>query len=192
MPEKILEDNIFFKILIIIIIIIFVYLYLYSKIRDSFTQDPISTQLLSQIALTLGISVRRITNLQYAGDITTQKLAVSFTILDANAIEMNNGEPNTATVVNNAMNLFNTGTFIVTVNSVKINLSRTNVDNPKQGSTQPGQPLKQYASYFNNPGLPAIAKYSNDKYRMVSNDPALTHFFKLGIDNSYNIKPVLE
>jgi hypothetical protein len=189
------SSSILIKIVTIVIIITLVYLFLYRKFNESF-YDVISTQLLSQIALTLGISVRRIQNLTYVGDLESRSLAVSFTILDNNVIEMSNGEPNSQTVANNIMNLFNTNNFIVTINGVKVKLTRINTSKNVNASSSnlPNQPLSRYASYFNNQGLLDISEHSRNKYNKVNTDSSLTNFFKLKIDsnNDYKIVPVLE
>lgn len=183
------------KIITIIILLALVYLYLYRTLHESFyaPNDAISTQLLAEIALTLGISVRRIQNLVYTGDLQSRTLAIGFTILDANVIEMANGEPNSLTVANNVMNLFNTNNFIVTINGIKIRLTRASNTSAESGSTNlPNQSLDKYASYFNNKGLLDLSKHAKDRYTKVNTHDSLTKFFTLGIDNNYNIKPVLE
>jgi hypothetical protein len=189
------SSSILIKIVTIVIIIALVYLVLYKKINESF-YDAISTQLLSEIALILGISVRRIQNLTYVGDLDSRTLAVSFTILDNNVIEMSNGEPNAQTVANNVMNLFNTNNFIVTINGVKTKLTRINTSrvNDTSSSSLPNQQLSRYASYFNNKGLLDISEHAKNKYNKVNTDSSLTNFFKLKIDsnNNYKIEPVLE
>lgn len=189
------SSSILIKIVTVVIIIALVYLVLYKKINESF-YDAISTQLLSEIALILGISVRRIQNLTYVGDLDSRTLAVSFTILDNNVIEMSNGEPNAQTVANNVMNLFNTNNFIVTINGVKTKLTRINTSsaNNASSSSLPNQQLSRYASYFNNKGLLDISEHAKNKYNKVNTDSSLTNFFKLKIDtnNNYKIEPVLE
>lgn len=189
------SSSILIKIVTVVIIIALVYLVLYKKINESF-YDAISTQLLSEIALILGISVRRIQNLTYVGDLDSRTLAVSFTILDNNVIEMSNGEPNAQTVANNVMNLFNTNNFIVTINGVKTKLTRINTSsaNNASSSSLPNQQLSRYASYFNNKGLLDISEHAKNKYNKVNTDSSLTNFFKLKINtnNNYKIEPVLE
>jgi hypothetical protein len=189
------SSSILIKIVTIVIIIALVYLILYKKINESF-YDAISTQLLSEIALILGISIRRIQNLTYVGDLDSRILAVSFTILDNNVIEMSNGEPNAQTVANNVMNLFNTNNFIVTINGVKTKLTRINTSrvNDASSNSLPNQQLSRYASYFNNKGLLDISEHAKNKYNKVNTDSSLTNFFKLKIDsnNNYKIEPVLE
>jgi hypothetical protein len=189
------SSSIVIKIVTIVIIITLVYLFLYRKFNESF-YDVISTQLLSEIAHTLGISVRRIQNLNYVGDLETRSLAVSFTILDNNVIEISKGEPNLQTVANNVMNLFNTNNFIVTINGVKIKLTRINTSNNVNdiSSNLPNQSLTKYSKYFNNQGLLDISKHARNKYTKVNTDSSLTNFFKLKIDsnNDYKIVPVLE
>lgn len=93
-----------FKILVLIPLLALLGILTYKKINESFdshddsttTTQPtttttpqtttpaalISTQLTTGIAALLGVSVRRITNLNYSGDISTQTLVVSFTVLD--------------------------------------------------------------------------------------------------------------
>jgi hypothetical protein len=195
------SSSILIKIVTVVIIIALVYLVLYKKINESFN-DAISTQLLSEIALILGISVRRIQNLTYVGEqgansgLDSRTLAVSFTILDNNVIEMSNGEPNAQTVANNVMNLFNTNNFIVTINGVKTKLTRINTSsaNNASSSSLPNQQLSRYASYFNNKGLLDISEHAKNKYNKVNTDSSLTNFFKLKINtnNNYKIEPVLE
>jgi len=45
------------------------------------------------------------------------------------------------------------------------------------------------ASIFQNKDLLEISKYAIGKYVSVPNDPALTNFYKLGVDENYNIMP---
>jgi hypothetical protein len=44
---------------------------------------------------------------------------------------------------------------------------------------------------FDNPDLKEISTYSNNKYISVPNDASLTNFYKLGVDNNFNIVPQL-
>ena len=196
---KISQDNIdissarmellFFKLLILGILILLIGLYLHiiitnNKQRDTFDDTPISIQLTNQIASKLGVSIRRIQNLSYTGDLSTQQIMVSFTILDPNVIENTNGEPNAQTAASNANSLFIRNNFIVKINGVNIRLTKT---------MQSGIPsaTQNMEMYFNNTGLQEIADYSMQRYNKVPNDPDLTRFYNLQIDANYNIKPVL-
>ena len=44
-------------------------------------------------------------------------------------------------------------------------------------------------SNFKNKDLLEISKYFINKYVSVPNDPALTNFYKLGVDENYNVMP---
>jgi len=193
-----------FKLLILGLLVLLIGLYLYIIIKnkehfDTTTpitaqptqsiQQTISIQLLNQIALTLGVSVRRISNITYNGDISNQNLAVSFTILDPNVIELQSGEPNSQTTTSNANNLFNQNQFIVQINGVNVMLSKINPNSTSNGTPNA---TVNISSYFNNTGLQDIAKYAQQAYREVPNDASLTHFYNLKIDSNYNINPVLE
>jgi hypothetical protein len=184
-----------FKSLILGIIIVLIILYLYIIIKKenfylqpSQSSQPISGQLTSQIASKLGVSVRRIQNIVYNGDVRTQSLSVSFTILDTNVIELQSGEPNLQTAANNANNLFNNNQFTVQINNVNIMLDKINKI-PGGGGTHNAI---DYSSYFNNTGLQDVSKFAEQSFREVPNDPALTRFYNLKIDNNYKINPVLE
>lgn len=45
------------------------------------------------------------------------------------------------------------------------------------------------ASIFQNKDLLEISKYAINKYVSVPNDPALTNFYKLEVDENYNVMP---
>lgn len=171
------------------ILLIVIYLHIIIKNKENFriSDQPISTQLLDQIAMKLGISIRRIQNLAYNGDISTQILSVSFTILNPNVIELNNGEKNANTVASIANNLFANNNFTVKINNMNIRLSKMNPSSKNMPSATVDNSV-----YFNNNGLKDIANYSNNKYIQVSNDPSLTHFYSLKMDNNFNLQPVLE
>jgi hypothetical protein len=119
-----------FKVLVLGIVILLIGLYLHiiinakttttttTKTNERFdngndTIQPISIQLTDQIAIKLGISIRRIQNLSYSGDLSNQSLIVSFTILDPNIIENANGEPNAQTAASNANSLFDRNNFLI-------------------------------------------------------------------------------
>ena len=179
-----------FKLLILglAVLLIAIYLHIIIKNKENFNikDQPISIQLLDQIAMKLGISVRRIQNLAYNGDISTQLLSVSFTILNPNVIELNNGEKNAQTIAGIAHNLFINNTFFVKINNMNIRLSKI-----KSKSSNPSAKVDN-SIYFNNTGLQDISNYSNNKYIQVPNDPSLTKFYSLQMDNNFNLKPVLE
>jgi hypothetical protein len=203
-----------FKLLILgfMIVLIGLYLYIIIKNRENFdskdsdpntipittsiattvtssqTTQPISIQLLNQIAIQLKISVRRIQNLTYNGDISKQTLSVSFTILDPNIIETHNGETNAHTTASNANNLFTQNIFTVNINGVNIKLTKINKNTT---NSVPNATLNK-SSYFNNTGLEDISKYSLNKYISAPNDPSLTNFYNLKMDKNYKINPVLE
>jgi hypothetical protein len=179
----------------------------------------ISSQLTTGIAIKLGISIRRITNLSYSGDINSQRLAVSFTVLDPNLIEASKNELSALEVAKNANTLFTQGQFIVPIDGVNIRLEKMN-----QNSTRTGMnaginagsigritsadsmnanssnlmndigliaPVMDPASYFNNQGLLDSAKYARQVYDTVPVDSAATRFFTLQPDSNFNLMPVL-
>ena len=183
-----------FKLLILglMILLIGLYLYIIIKNKENFviidSNLSINTQLLGQIATKLGISVRRIQNLIYNGDISKQTLSVSFTILDPNVIEIQNGEPNSQTTESNANNLFIKNQFIVQIDGVNIRLTKINQNN---ANVVPDA-IVDNSMYFNNTGLQDISRYALQTYREVPNDASLTHFYNLKIDSNYKINPILE
>jgi hypothetical protein len=150
------------------------------------TIEPISIQLTNQIAIKLGISIRRIQNLSYSGDLSTQSLTTSFTILDPNIIENANGEPNAQTAASNANSLFDRNNFIVKINNVNIRLNKSGT------KTSTSTTNTDLSSYFNNTGLLEISDYAMQKYNQVPNDSSLTRFYNLTLDKNYNVKPILE
>jgi hypothetical protein len=175
-------------IIFIIFIIICLFLYLYVK-SESFFSIPINTipsttlissQLTSAIAYVIGVSPRRISDLVFTGDISKQQLTVYFTILEANLSELSNNEmkANDATTFSNG--LFNAGNFIVKINNQSVLL---NQDQTHTATTIP--------NYFNNNSMITIANYATNKYISVPNDASYTNFYKLDIDNNYNVKPSL-
>lgn len=196
-----------FKLLILGLVITLIFLYLHAiinnnkdkkaklnekfGIEDSTTPQPISIQLTNQIALKLGCSVRRIQNLSYTGDLTTQTLAVSFTILDPNIIELSNGEQNAQTVASSANNLFNQNAFIVKINNVNVKLNKLN-QKQKQSGILGTLGTGDMSMYFNNYGLQDVANYSTQKYKQVPTDTELTKFFNLQLDKNFQVKPILE
>ena len=181
----------------------------------------ISTQLTTGIATKLGISVRRITNLSYSGDINSQNLAVSFTVLDPNLIETSKKELSAVEVAKTANALFTQGQFIVPIDGVNIRLDKitqsnsignsidnsignsigNSIDNNAGiiGSNSKNLenniglkiPIADPASYFNNQGLLDSAKYARQVYDTVPVDSAATRFFTLQPDSNFNLIPVL-
>ena len=177
----------------------------------------ISTQLTTGIATKLGISVRRITNLSYSGDINSQNLAVSFTVLDPNLIETSKKELSAVEVAKTANALFTQGQFIVPIDGVNIRLDKitqsnsignsigNSIDNSIGnnagiiGSNSSNlenniglmTPIADPASYFNNQGLLDSAKYARQVYDTVPVDSAATRFFTLQPDSNFNLIPVL-
>ena len=174
------------------ILLIGLYLYIIIKKRENFDntipQSPISTQLLNQIASKIKVSVRRIQNLVYNGDISKQMLSVSFTILDPNVIELQNGESNAQTIANNVNNLFIQNQMTVQINGINILLSKIN---QTRAHIIPNAKVDN-SIYFNNNGLQDISKYALQTYKEVPNDASLTNFYNLKIDSNYKINPVLE
>lgn len=189
---------IIFKVLVLGILILIIGLYLHIIINSKTntntnerfgngndTIQPISIQLTTQIAVKLGISIRRIQNLSYSGDLSTQSLTTSFTILDPNIIENANGEPNAQTAASNANILFDRNNFIVKINNVNVKLN-------KSGQNTATRPTTDLSTYFNNTGLLEISDYAMQKNNQVPNDSSLTRFYNLTLDKNYNVKPVLE
>lgn len=185
-----------FKLLILglMILLIGLYLYIIIKNKENFvitdSNLSINTQLLAQIAVKLGISVRRIQNLTYNGDLSNQSLSVSFTILDPNMIEIQNGEPNAQTTASNANNLFIKNQFIVQIDGVNIQLTKINRTTGND-SAIPNVTIDN-SMYFNNTGLQDISRYAQQTYRKAPNDASITQFYNLKIDSNYKINPVLE
>lgn len=205
-----------FKLLVLIPLIVLLGILTYKKINESFdnlndtvtttrpitTTTPqttiptalISTQLTTGIASVLGVSVRRITNINYSGDIETQNLAVSFTVLDPNLIEASKNELSTVDVVNFTNTLFNQNNFIVPINGVNIKLSKMNqTSNSSNSSNDIGKstPIINPASYFNNKGILDTANYARQVYDTVPVDSAATKFFTLQPDSNFNLMPVM-
>lgn len=200
-----------FKLLVLIPLIVLLGILTYKKINESFdnlndtttgtttipmtTTTPqttvpsalISTQLTTGIASLLGVSVRRIINLNYSGDLSTQTLAVSFTVLDPNLIESSKNEMTAVDSANNANALFNQGNFIVPINGVNVRLTKKN----KTENTDSRTPSLDHASYFNNKGLLDTANYARQVYDTVPVDSAATKFFTLQPDRNFNLMPVM-
>jgi len=209
--------SLLFKILVLIPLLALLSILTYKKINESFdspdditynttvpvtTSSPqttipaelISTQLTTGIATMLGVSVRRITNVNYSGDIGTQSLVVSFTVLDPNLIEASKKEIAAVDAANNANTLFTQGKFIVPINGVNIRLTKANQSSNlisfsnTLGATNP---TLDPATYFNNKGLLDTADYAQQVYDTVPVDSAATRFFTLQPDSNFNLMPVL-
>ena len=190
--------NLLCKLLIIgiVIILITLYLYNYNKNINNFeniiqtsSQQPYSTLLHEQISLKLNISKRRVVYVNYTGNLDTnldtKLLNVSFTVLDPNITELQNGEQNLQTVINNANSLFNTNMFTVKINNNNVMLNKIN------NKTSNIKSVIDNSIYFNNTGIRDMATYSNNKYISVPNDKLLTQFYELKYDNKFNLKPIL-
>jgi len=206
-----------FKLLILIPLIALLGILTFKKINESFdnpddstitttipvtTTTPqttipaelISTQLTTGIASSLGVSVRRITNLNYTGDISIQTLSVSFTVLDPNLIETSKKELAAVAAANYANSFFTQGNFIVPINKINVRLTKMNENsNVSNGSTAIGTsiPIFDPASYFNNKGLLDTANYAKQVYDTVQVDSAATRFFTLQPDSNFNLMPVM-
>jgi hypothetical protein len=206
--------SLLFKILVLIPMIALLSILTYKKINETFDGSPpnetepittsanpttfpqttppaalISTQLATGIASVLGVSVRRIINLNYSGDISNQTLSVSFTVLDPNLIESSKNEKAAATVSNYANELFTQGNFIVSINGVNIRLTKVNTT----GTASIGSPkaTQDPSSYFNNKGLLDTSNYARQVYDTVPIDSAATRFFTLQPDTNFNLMPVI-
>jgi hypothetical protein len=114
-------------------------------------------------------------------------LSVSFTILDPNVIEVNNGEKNAQTVASITQNLFTNNNFIVKINNLNVKLSKI-----KSNSGNTPTATMDNSVYFNNTGLTDVSNYAQSKYALIPNDPSLTQFYSLQMDSNFNLKPVLE
>jgi len=209
--------SLLFKLLVLIPLLALLGILTYKKINESFdspdetiinttvpaiTVSPqttapaglISTELTTGIAKVLSVSVRRITNLNYIGDIGTQSLAVSFTVLDPNLIETSKKELPAVNAANNANALFTQGTFIVPINGVNIRLTKINQTN---NGSNTGDDIGNNTStidpavYFNNKGLLDTANYARQVYDTVPVDSAATRYFVLQPDSNFNLTPVM-
>ena len=175
------------------LILICIFLYLYVKIEAfgiTTTQyniiDPriaISIELAAEIARVLNVSVRRIVNITYTGDITSGKINVSFTILEPNFGETINNETNANAVGILANNYFISNNFNVIINGLSVKLTKT------QSSTTPQLTLN--SDFYNNKGLLAISDYAKNKYTASPTDVSLTNFYKLDIDSNFILAPKL-
>lgn len=226
-----------FKILVLIPILTLLGILTYKKINESFDGMPtsetepmttsaslsqpqtttppelISTQLTTGIANILGISVRRIANLNYTGDINTQTLAVSFSILDPNIIEASRNELSATVAATTANTLFTQRKFIVAINGINIMLNKINTNNTSNSinasnASNAGNAINDgiigssssnignvgnvdKANYFNNNGLLDTIKYTKQIYDTVPVDAAATRFFTLQPDGNFNLIPVI-
>ena len=85
----------------------------------------------------------------------------------------------TVDVTNLSNGLFNAGNFIIIINNQSILLNQIQTTNTPTNTI----------NYFDNKALITIANYATNKYISVPNNASLTNFYKLNIDNNYNIKP---
>jgi len=148
--------------------------------------QTISTQLTSQLADKLGISIRRIQSLDFTGDLANHTLAVTFTILEPNIIETSKGEPNAASAANIANTLFTSNQFTVDINGDTITLTKINTD------TNTSTASKELSDFFNNKALLDSAAYARKVYDAVPMDESATKFFILKPDRNFNLVPVLQ
>jgi hypothetical protein len=184
-----------YKILVITPIIVLLAILIYRKINESFVvntnkentseKDLLSTRLTTQIAGKLGISIRRIQNLIFTGDLSNNELAVSFIILDANVLESGKGEPTSTQAGNNANFLFTSNQFTVDIDSENITLTKINTSN--NSSSQ----KTSLSDFFNNKGLLESAKYAQKVYDTVPVDETASNFFVLQPDSNFNLRPVM-
>jgi len=188
------------KCCLISFIIIFIYIYLYVTLESfnvstqttkpqslsnkstvstipNILNTPISTQLTSEIGRVLNISSNRILNLTFTGNISNGSLNVSFTILEPNTAQSANLEKNSKDVNELVNKLMSLNQFKVFINGVLVILYKI-VSAPVPTP-----------NYFNNNGLTKISDYAKKKYISVPNDASLTNFYKLGIDDNFNIVP---
>ena len=201
------------KILVLIPLLALLGILTYKKINESFdssndtttttrpvitttpqTTTPaslISTELTTGIASVLGVSVRRITNLNYSGDISTQTLSVSFTVLDPNLIETSKNELPAVAAATNANIMFTQGNFIVPIDGINVRLNKMNQTSNVSNEIGTSSPTIDPASYFNNKGLLDSAKYARQVYAEVPIDSAATRFFTLQPNNNYDLIPVM-
>lgn len=154
--------------------------------RPTPSSIPYSTQLTMQIANKLGVSLRRISNLNYTGDINKRDISVSFTILDANLLESANKEQDTATVASIANKLFQDNTFTVMINGLSIPLKKIN-----SSITSASNSSNAHLDFFNNKGLLDTVKYAKQVYDTIPLDENATRFFTLKPDSNFNLVPVL-
>lgn len=192
------------KILVLIPMLALLTILTYKKINEGFTVTtpqttqttqttrattlaslPISAQLSAGIASTLGVSLRRIQNLTYSGNLANLTLSVGFTILEPNIIESAKGEPSATSVGAMAKSMFVSNQFSVPVNDITIRLTRIN--NTDTGAT----PAMNPEDYFNNKGLLDSANYAKQVFTGVPVDSAATRFFTLKPDANFNLMPVL-
>ena len=167
-----------FIFIILIIICLTLYLYVKSESFDNSTPTntsniPIISQLTSTIANVIGISPRRIIDLIFTGDISKMQLNISFTILEANLTELSNNEKNADNATAFSDGLFAAENFIVKINNQSVLLNKTKTQTKNQNSIT----STNTANVFDN------------KYISIPNDSSLTNFYKLDIDNNYNVKP---
>lgn len=178
---KKLEYILIFIILMILCFLLYIYVKAESFIDSTPVSPLISSQLISAIANVVGVSPRRISNLIFNGDISKKQLNVSFIILEANLSELSKNEMKAVDVTNFSNGLFDSGNFIITINDQSVLLNKI----------QPNNTPETTKNFFNNTSLITIANYANNKYISVPNDASYTNFYKLNIDNKYNIKPNL-
>jgi len=186
-------DKLFFISLILIFLILYCYVKVESfenttipqttqpvQILPTQPQLPISLQLTTEIARLLNISPRRISNIIFDGDITSGKLLVSFFIQEPNFTESLKREKNAADAGLIANNLLINDNFIVSIGGQVVKLAKL---------TNPTPTATETSDFFNNKGLLDVAKYSNNKYISVPNDESLTNFYKLDVDDNFNLIP---
>ena len=171
------------KCVLISFVLMFIFLYLYVKVDSFYSHNTpstpeISNQLTLEISRVLGISSYRIINVIYNGDISTGQLNVGFKILEGNTGTIEKNAKDSAVYTNDLME---NDLFKVNINNISVSLNKI-LQTTSKGKTN---------IYFDNTGLNDISDYSKNKYISAPNDESLTNFFKLGIDDNFNIIPQL-
>ena len=141
------------------------------------------------IATLIGITPRRVKDLQYANKINRGQLDVSFSIDEPNFLESHTGAITTENAQKTLDNLLATNLFKITVNGTDVMLNKTASELGTSSSTKitSTNAKPAVARYFNNTALLNIADHAKKTYDSVPYDESVTKFFKLSIDPVYNI-----
>lgn len=154
-------------------------------------QNSANTLYISEgIASLLGISTRRVKNLQYANTLKLGQLDISFIIDEPNFLENHTGAITTENAQKTLNNLLATHMFKIKLNGTDIMLNKLTTELGTSSSTKNNESSNvkpAVARYFDNTALLNIADHAKKTYDSVPYDDSVTKFFKLSIDPVYNI-----
>lgn len=184
----------------IIFLVIGVYILYNLNLNESFQdRNELLNQIKKGLSDKLGISMRRITNLNYTGNVEDNNLRVFFQVDKRNTMEQY--EKTTGEINQMIQNLVSDGLFIIKIGENYVNVASTNDFNISSSNSnnnfnnnsnsnnnsnnnsseqfQNNQYLRNYDPRFDNIDVYNAARFVMSKYRGVPFDPSVSEFIKL-------------